>query len=295
MTSRLVLGAATYGRMTQSEVNLLLETALETGITTIDTAHGYEGSEERIGFFLRNHSQLAINTKVGLPDTSIFTPSGIRSSVEESLRRLGTETLSTLFIHSLDARYLTEENIDTMLLLKREGKIQRIGYAGDNENLSIAVGIPAFDDFMATYNIIDQSNRESILRARSNSEIYYKLSMGQAVWTNLEWKRRIKSNEVIRLLFGKPPVPQSWKDYSKRFSKFRREIFSGNFPATFLRFALFSGSANQSVILGTHSPDHIRFAARIEQDHLNPESLATSKYEDLWLRKSSSGWRAHTG
>lgn len=51
--SRLVLGGAAYGRLSQKEVNRLLETALECGIDRIDTAHGYEGSEERIGFFLK--------------------------------------------------------------------------------------------------------------------------------------------------------------------------------------------------------------------------------------------------
>lgn len=51
MSSRLVLGAATYGRMSQNEVNALLGAALESGITKVDTAHGYEGSETRIGFF----------------------------------------------------------------------------------------------------------------------------------------------------------------------------------------------------------------------------------------------------
>lgn len=295
MSSRLVLGAATYGRMSQNEVDALLGAALESGITKVDTAHGYEGSEDRIGFFLRKNNLLEINTKVGLPHPSNFTPSGIKLSVEDSLLRLGTETLSTLFVHSLDAKYLTEENIDAMLLLKKEGKIQRIGYAGDNENLSTAVGIPAFDDFMATFNIIDQSNGELIKSVQSNSEIYYKLAMGQAVWTKLELRRRIKSNKAVRFLFRKSPEPESWIDYCARFSKFQADIVSEDFAATFLRFALFSGTANQRVILGTHSSRHIRFAAQIEQDRLNPEALTTAHYEDLWSAKSSPEWRAHTG
>jgi aryl-alcohol dehydrogenase-like predicted oxidoreductase len=295
MTSRLVLGAATYGRMSQNEVNALLGAALESGITKLDTAHGYEGSERRIGFFLKNHSQFEVNTKAGLPDQAQFTPKGIRLSVEESLRRLGVESLNTLFVHSLDSAYLSERNIDAMLLLKREGKIQRIGYAGDNENLSTAVGIPAFDDFMATFNIIDQSNGELIKSVQSNSEIYYKLALGQAVWTKLELRRRIKSNKAVRFLFRKPPEPESWIDYCARFSKFQADIVSEDFAATFLRFALFSGTANQRVILGTHSSRHIRFAAQIEQDRLNPEALTTAHYEDLWSAKSSPEWRAHTG
>jgi aryl-alcohol dehydrogenase-like predicted oxidoreductase len=45
VTSRLVLGSANYGRLTQTEVDTLLRTALELGISKIDTAHRYEDSE----------------------------------------------------------------------------------------------------------------------------------------------------------------------------------------------------------------------------------------------------------
>ena len=97
MNSRLVLGAANYGRMTQREVNQLLETALTCGISRVDTAHGYEESEERIGNFLRSGIHFDINTKVGLPNPEVFTPSGIKLSVEESLKRLGIESLRNAF------------------------------------------------------------------------------------------------------------------------------------------------------------------------------------------------------
>lgn len=205
MTSRLVLGGATYGRISQTEVNQLLETALESGITRIDTAHGYEGSEEKIGLFLRGKIQFEVNSKVGRPDPSIFTPLGIRSSVEDSLRRLGIDSLGTLFVHSLDAKFLTKENIATMLLLKQEGKIRRIGYAGDGNNLRSAVDLGAFDDFMATFNIIDQSNAQIIKKMPTDSGIHYKLAMGQAIWTDLELKRRIRNNKSLRFLFRRPP------------------------------------------------------------------------------------------
>lgn len=292
--SRLVLGGATFGRLSQIEVNKLLETALECGIDRIDTAHGYEGSEERIGFFLRSKMEFEVNSKVGRPNFSLFTPQGIRSSVETSLRRLGVDSLGTLFVHSLDAKYLTKENVETMIMLKQEGKIRRIGYSGDGVNLCSAVAISAFDDFMATFNIIDQSNAEIIQKIPIHSEIYYKLAMGQAIWTNLNFMRRIRNNKLLRFLFRKPPVPSSWTDYGRRFNKFRPEIDSDDFAASFLRFALYSGSAHQYVILGTQNSQHIRDAIRIEQDRLNPEVLEVTRYEELWSRMSSPEWQAHT-
>ena len=295
MTSRLVLGGAVYGRLTQQEVNTLMGTALECGITRIDTAHGYEWSEERIGIFLRNNNAFQINTKVGLPDRSVFTPIGIKLSVEDSLRRLGIERIATLFVHSLEAKYLTDENIGAMMALKQQGKIERIGYAGDGDDLGSAIRIAAFDDFMVTHNIIDQANSSKVKEASGNSRIYYKLALGQAVWTSLEWKRRLKSHQLMRFLFNRPQVPDSWIDYCERFKTFESEIDNKDFAATFLRFALFSGTAKQFVILGTSNKRHILDAVKIEQNRTNLVMSEISKYEDLWLSKSLPEWHSHGG
>ena len=295
MTSRLVLGGANYGKLTQIEVNKLLGIAFEAGIRRIDTAHGYEGSEERIGVFLQTNKDYEVNTKVGLPDPAVFMPSGIRLSIEESLKRLGIESLGTLFVHSLPAKYLTEENIDAMISLKTEGKIQRIGYAGDGDNLSSAVKLDAFDDYLATFNIIDQSNSKEIKKASDKSDIYYKLVMGQAVWTSLEWNRRLKSHKLMRFLFNKPPVPESWADYCARFNSFKSEMDNKDFARAFLGFALFSGTSRQFVILGTNSPKHIQDAIKVESEQLHADSIQITRYEDLWIRKSSPEWKAHVG
>ena len=295
MTSRLVLGAANYGKLTQSEVDRLLGTAYEQGINRIDTAHGYENSESRIGVFLKTNKEFEVNTKVGLPDPTVFTPSGIRLSIEESLKRLGLESLGTLFVHSLPAKYLTEENIGAMASLKTEGKIKRIGYAGDGNSLSSAVKTEAFDDFMATFNIIDQSNSKEIADTLDSTEIYYKLAMAQAVWTSLEWKRRFKSHKLMRLLFHKPPVPESWTDYCLRFKLFRSGFDNEDFATAFLRFSLFSGSSKQYVVLGTLNHQHIRDAVKIEREPVDSKAIQITRYENLWERESSPTWSAHNG
>lgn len=295
MTSRLVLGTANYGKLPQAEVDALLGTALELGINKIDTAHRYEDSEKKIGVFLRRNNSFLINTKACPYGPELFTPAGIRLSVEESLRRLGRESLGTLFAHSIPANYLNSENIETMILLKKEGKIERIGYSGDGSDLCSVIDIGVFDDFQVTMNIIDQSNSNIIKKISNNSDVYFKLSMAQAVWTSIEWKMRIKSHKKIRSLFNKPPVPESWSDYCARFNRMRSEINGGDFATSFLRFALFSGSAKQFVILGTKSQQHLREAVQTEHDRLNPEVLEVGKYEDLYLRKSSPEWSAHAG
>jgi aryl-alcohol dehydrogenase-like predicted oxidoreductase len=295
MTSRLVLGTANYGRLSQTEVDKLLGTALELGIDKLDTAHRYEDSEKKIGISLKLNQGFTINTKACPYGPELFTPTGIRFSVEESLRRLGIERIGTLFTHSIPPKFLTDENIETLILLKKEGKIERIGFSGDNSDLSYAIDIDVFDDFQVTMNIIDQANLVQVRRVPEYSNVYYKLSMAQAVWTCLEWKNRVKSNKRIRIILKKPPVPDSWADYRARFNRLLPELNQDDFPSIFLRFALFSGSKNQFVILGSSNPQHIREAASIELDRLNPEALSISNYEDLYTRKSSPEWSALDG
>ena len=295
MTSRLVLGTANYGRLAQVEVDRLLGTALELGLDKIDTAHRYEDSEKKIGVFLKTHNNFSINTKACPQGPENFTPTGIRLSVEESLRRLRIESLGTLFVHSLPARYLTSENIEAMMQLKREGKIKRIGYSGDGTDLSSAIDIAVFDDFQFTMNIIDQSNSKYIDKISDGKDVYFKLIMAQAVWKNLEWKMRMKSYKGVRFLFNKSPISESWSDYSSRFNRMRSEIREGNYAVSFLRFALFSGSANQFTILGTNNQQHIREAVQIESDRLNPEALNIGWYEELYTKESLPEWGAHIG
>ena len=295
MTSRLVLGTANYGRLSQAEVDKLLGTALELGIDKLDTAHRYDDSEKKIGVSLRLNQGFTINTKACPYGPEFFTPTGIRFSIEESLRRLGVESIGTLFTHSIPPKFLTNENIETMFLLKKEGKIERIGFSGDNSDLTYAIDIGTFDDFQVTMNIIDQANLHQVRRVPETSNVYYKLSMAQAVWTSLKWKNRVKSNNRIRLLFKKPPVPASWSDYCERFNKMKPELNQEDFAATFLRFALFSGSAQQFVILGTTSKQHIQEAMMIESDQLHPEVVSIDQYENLYVRNSVPDWRAHAG
>jgi aryl-alcohol dehydrogenase-like predicted oxidoreductase len=287
----LVLGGASLGKMTQVETNLLLLTASECGIRRIDTAPGYGESEKRIGSFLKGRRTFVINTKVGLPDPSVFTPEGIRRSVENSLKDLGIEQVGTLFIHSLDQSYLRDENIDSLIRLKMEGKIARVGYSGDGADLAAAVRIGALDDFMAIFNIIDQANEDRLKGLASHEQIYFKIPLAQAVWSGFRLDRRLASLKMVRETFHKPPLPDTWLDYKTRFARFRGAMSNNDYAAEFLKFALFSGSSQQQVVLGTTSPQHVQDAVHIES--FGPNSIQISKYVSLWRELSSVDWKSH--
>ena len=119
--------------------------------------------------------------------------------------------------------------------------------------------------------------------------------MAQAIWTSENWSSRFKSNTFIRRLARKPPVPISWLDYRMRFNEFKSQIDDKNFANSFLGFALFSGTAEQYVILGTNNHRHIIDAVKLETVFTNTEKFDAKRYEYLWARKGSLNWEAHNG
>ena len=95
-----------YPIPSDEEVARLLDGILDMGINLIDTAPAYGTSEERIGQCLASRrSDYILSSKAGEVwkdghSHYDFSPEAIRRSVEESLRRLQTDHLDLLLLHS---------------------------------------------------------------------------------------------------------------------------------------------------------------------------------------------------
>ena len=118
------------------EARQLIDIAREQGINLIDTAPAYGTSEERLGTLLKDQRQdWLICTKVGEEfvdgrSTFNFTPEHTRISVERSLRRLNTDVLDIVLIHSdgNDTDILRHYGtLEALADLKAEGKIRATG------------------------------------------------------------------------------------------------------------------------------------------------------------------------
>ncbi|WP_323814150.1 aldo/keto reductase [Cellvibrio sp. NN19] len=120
----------------------LLACARDMGVNYLDTAPSYGYSEERLGDLLRKERKdWVISTKVGEEfEASKFSDEGVsrfdfsakhtRMSVERSLRRLRTDYLDLVMIHSdgndLDI-LLNSGALQTLQQLKQEGWIRALG------------------------------------------------------------------------------------------------------------------------------------------------------------------------
>jgi aryl-alcohol dehydrogenase-like predicted oxidoreductase len=111
--------------------------AIDLGVTLIDTAEVYGPyvNEELVGKALRGRrDQVVLATKFGLishtgrgagkPDSS---PDSIRSAVDGSLKRLGTDHIDLYYQHRVDPGTPIEDTVGALAQLVQDGKIRFIG------------------------------------------------------------------------------------------------------------------------------------------------------------------------
>jgi aryl-alcohol dehydrogenase-like predicted oxidoreductase len=134
--------SAFYGSTDEAEGVATIRRALEVGVDFIDTAQAYGPltNESLVGQAVAGRrDEYVIATKfnrrtdAAIPGdmSSLGPPDGsadhVRSSIEGSLRRLGTEYVDLYYLHRVDPNVPIEETVGAMAELVTEGKIRHIG------------------------------------------------------------------------------------------------------------------------------------------------------------------------
>ncbi len=127
-------GGKAWGQTARHQCLETIETALDLGITTIDTAPAYGAgkAESLVGEALRGkRSDVILATKAGLLINEHYrhclSPASIRTQLEESLRRLGTDYIDIYFLHHPDPATPIEKSVEEFQKLKEEGIIRAVG------------------------------------------------------------------------------------------------------------------------------------------------------------------------
>jgi aryl-alcohol dehydrogenase-like predicted oxidoreductase len=117
--SQLGFGAAPIGYLNteREKVRKILNLMLDRGVNVIDTAASYEGSEEMIAQAIghRRHEFVLISkcgTSLSDIDAPSWSPDLIRKTVDRSLRRLRTDRLDVMLLHSCDLQTLQKGQRD---------------------------------------------------------------------------------------------------------------------------------------------------------------------------------------
>jgi len=131
-------GGEGFALPTEAEASGLLDLALDLGINLLDTAPAYGSAEERLGAILgARRDKFFLVSKTGEEfdaDTAasayIFTAEHTRMSVERSLKRLRTDYLDCVLVHSSrdDVKVITETPVlEVLARMKEEGKVLSFG------------------------------------------------------------------------------------------------------------------------------------------------------------------------
>jgi aryl-alcohol dehydrogenase-like predicted oxidoreductase len=126
--------SAFYGETDEQESIATIRRALELGITFLDTAelYGRGKNEELVGKAIKGRrDQYVVATKfIGIFGESRGingSPEYVRTAIEGSLRRLGTDHVDLYYQHRVDTETPIEETVGAMAELVEQGKVRHLG------------------------------------------------------------------------------------------------------------------------------------------------------------------------
>lgn len=156
------------------QAKALLAAAQNLGVNTLDTAPAYGNSEERLGQLIHPEERKNWNiiTKVGEEFINgesqyNFTPEHARYSIERSLKRLNTDYLDVVLVHSdgNDVYNIKQFGIlDCLADIKQKGLIRSFGMS----TKTVEGGILAAENsdvVMVTYNPVNTDEKPVIEKA----------------------------------------------------------------------------------------------------------------------------------
>lgn len=194
------------------EVKKLLKTAYELGINTLDTAPAYGNSEERLGQLLTNRKDWVIVSKAGEAFINgvseyNFSEKYIAESIEQSLKRLKTDYIDVLLIHS-DGNDLAIANDlalwDRLEDLKSRGLIRAFGLSSKTVDGGISA-LQKSDCAMVTFNLNEQAEKPVLDYAyQQNKGIFVKKALASGHVCGTAAKSPLESS--FELVFSQPAV-----------------------------------------------------------------------------------------
>jgi aryl-alcohol dehydrogenase-like predicted oxidoreductase len=206
-SSTIVFGGNVLGwTVDQAQGFRILDAFVDAGFNAIDTADTYSRwvagnkggeSETIIGNWLKQgggrRERVRIFTKLGAemgPDRKGLSRRYIKAEVEESLRRLQTDTIDLYQSHRDDTATPMLETLETYAELIREGKVRAIGASNFSaarlqEALDVSArhGLPRYECLQPRFNLYDRADYEGALEQLCRKEKigvipYYGLASG---------------------------------------------------------------------------------------------------------------------
>jgi pyridoxine 4-dehydrogenase len=157
------IGLGTNRLADTSENVAFIQEAAAAGVGLIDTAHTYRGgeSEQTIGAALSPLPDgLVVATKGGWDGAG---PETLRAELEESLRRLRTETIPLYYLHRPDPETPIEESVGVLAELQAAGKIRDVGVSNvDLDQLERARQVVTVAAVQNHYSLVERGSDDLV-------------------------------------------------------------------------------------------------------------------------------------
>ena len=163
-STRIIFGAAAFWSLPQSDADRTLDLVLEHGINHIDTAAGYNESEECIGPWLKHHREkFFLATKTGGR-----TYDAAKEELYRSLERLQTDHVDLWQMHCLvdpkewDTAMGHGGALEAFIEAREEGLVKHLGITGHGlQAAAMHLKSPerfGFDSVLLPYNYAQMKN-----------------------------------------------------------------------------------------------------------------------------------------
>ncbi|AJD41782.1 aldo/keto reductase [Rhizobium sp. SEMIA 4085] len=187
-----------WGNTDAAQARRLVDICIEAGVNLFDTADVYSAgaSEEVLGQAIGGkRDAVLISTKMALPmgdGPADWGTSRLRliKSVDDALRRLGTDYIDLLQLHAFDASTPVEEMLSTLDRLVAAGKLRYIGasnFAGWELMKSLAVserhGYARYVAHQVYYSLAGRDYEWELMPLGADQGV------GALVWSPLAWGR----------------------------------------------------------------------------------------------------------
>jgi len=294
--SPLGFGAApvAYLKADRDQATKVLNELLDSGVNLVDTAASYPGSEQFLGeTIMHRRSEFILVSKCGqafddLPGAE-WSAELVSATVDRALKRLQTDRLDVMLLHSCDLEVLKQGDALGALVDAREaGKVRFVGYSGDNEAAAYAAGLQDVAVIETSINICDQANLDVVLPVAREHDVgvIAKRPIANAAWKDLG------------------DQPGFYKDYAEPYTRRLAQMeisptqlgFDCNkknlWPEIALRFTL-SEPGVHCAIVGTTNPEHVAANLRAAAQGPLPDECvlklrqafrtAEERAEERWL------------
>ena len=222
------MGGHGWGNVQENELIEAVHTALDNGITFFDTAdtYGLGQSELTLGKALgSNRKDVIIASKFGVrvengKTTYDNNPKWIKTALQASLKRLGTDYIDLYQIHYRDGITPIDEVVTTLDNLKQQGYIREYGlsnlYLKDTDELKGYEG--KFVSFQNEYSLACRKHENDILEISNsfNMTPFTWGSLGQGILTgkydqNSVFEANDRRNRAIYVNFHGDKLIQNLK------------------------------------------------------------------------------------